>query len=120
MPLLKDDESVALDLTRLTFRDRVRAGRVVPIVSDEVIFDLVLGGYQGFVEGYARHTHHPDGAEGGIVALVKRFKHQPRERPLSDEAVRFDYLNYAKNHIYRLARERRRGRFDAGRGRRRD
>jgi hypothetical protein len=34
------------DLGPLSFRDRLRAGQMVPIVSSEAIFDLAVEGHQ--------------------------------------------------------------------------
>lgn len=105
MPLIEDDGNQVGDAGQLSFRSRLAAGRVVPIVSDLTIFDLVLGGYQAFVGGYARYTKNPTGVTGGLVSLVKQHKFRPREEPLTDQALKFDYLNYVKNHFYRQARD---------------
>lgn len=106
MPLLQDD-SQAPDLGQLSFRDRLRAGRVVPIISDEAIIDLVMGGYQNLVDSYAQHTKSRQLAQVGLVGLIKYYKYRPREKPLSSLAVKFDYLNYVKNYLYRQVRDAR-------------
>lgn len=103
MPLIEDDDVATLDSTQGSFRGRLRAGRVVPIISDEVIFDLVMGGHKEFVEGYARYTKGERRGDG-VVGLIKRYKHRPRDKPLTDQAVKYDYLNYVKNHLYRRAK----------------
>jgi hypothetical protein len=104
MPLIEDD-SPATDPTQLSFRDRLlREGRVVPIVSDEAIFDQVMGGYRDFVDSYARYIKGPEYSQGSLVGLVKHYKHRPRDKPLNDQALKFDYLNYVKNYLYRQAR----------------
>lgn len=106
MPLIVDDDSTSLDTSRLTFRERLRTGRVVPIVSNRAIFDRMLGGYGSFLASYARYVKYPLslGQPDSLVAVVKYHKHRPREQPLSDQALKFDYLNYVKNHFYRLAK----------------
>lgn len=105
MPLLAEDEGHGNDLEQLSFRNRLTAGRVVPIISDQTIFDLVMGGYSAFVNGYARYTKNPAVATGDLVSLVKGYKYRPRPKPLTDQALKFDYLNYVKNHFYRQARD---------------
>jgi len=104
MPLIVDDDNPALDTSRLTFRERLRTGRVVPIVSNRAIFDRMLGGYAPFLASYARYVKYPLGQASSLVELVKYHKFRPREKPLTDQALKFDYLNYVKNHFYRLAK----------------
>jgi len=105
MPLIEEDAGQVSDLGQLSFRNRLTTGRVVPIISDQTIFDLVMGGYAAFVNGYARYTKHPTVATGDLVGLIKAHKYRPRLKPLTDQALKFDYLNYVKNHLYRQARE---------------
>ena len=106
MPLIEDDDPAQLDLGQQSFRNRLLAGRVVPIVSSRAIFDRMLGGYEPFLAGYARYVKFPLSLDqpDSLVAVVKYHKHRPREKPLSDQAIKFDYLNYVKNHLYRLAK----------------
>jgi SIR2-like domain len=105
MPLIEEDTGPVTDLGKFNFRDRLlREGRVVPILSDEAIFDQVLGGYGAFVDSYARYVKGPECAQGSLVSLIKYYKHRPRDKPMTDQALKFDYLNYVKNYVYRQAR----------------
>ena len=106
MPLIVNDDSTTLDTSRLTFRERLRTGRAVPIVSNRAIYDRMLGGYAPFLASYARYVKYPLhlGQLNSLVTLVKYHKHRPREKPLTDQALKFDYLNYVKNHLYQLAK----------------
>lgn len=103
MPLILDDEQMVVESARLSFRDRLRSGRVTPIVSDDVIFDLMLGGYQPFLIRYAEYVKYGLQQPVGLVNLIKYQKHRRREKPLTDQALKFDYLNFFKNHVYRKA-----------------
>ena len=78
MPLIFDDDNQALDTGRLTFRERLRTGRVVPIVSNRAIFDRMLGGYEPFLDSYARYVKYPLslGRPTSLVTLVKYNKHR--------------------------------------------
>ena len=104
MPLIVDDDGPVLDSPRLSFRERLRSGRVVPIVSDEAVFNRMMGGYQPFLASYARYVKFNRGEPYSLVGLAKYHKYRPREKPLNDQALKFDYLNYVKNHFYRLAK----------------
>jgi hypothetical protein len=106
MPLIEDDDTQTLDTGRLTFRERLRTGRVVPIVSNRAIFNRMLGGYTPFLTNYARYVKYPLSLTqpDSLVTVVKYHKHRPRAKPLTDQALKFDYLNYVKNHFYRMAK----------------
>ncbi len=106
MPLIQDDDTSTLDTGRLTFRERLRTGRVVPIVSNRATFDRMLGGYAPFLAGYARYVKFPSplGQPDSLTTLVKYHKHRPRDKPLTDQDLKFDYLNFVKNHLYRQAK----------------
>jgi hypothetical protein len=77
----------------------------VPIVSNRAIHNRMLGGYAPFLESYARYVKYPLplGQPDSLTTLVKYHKHRPRPKPLTNQALKFDYLNFVKNHLYRLA-----------------
>ena len=50
MPLIEDDDSSSLDTGRLTFRERLRTGRAVPIISNRAIYDRLLGDCEPFFD----------------------------------------------------------------------
>lgn len=104
MPLIDDHDTQTADPIQLSFRERVRSGRVTPIVSDEVIFDLALGSHADLVQGFSRYVKYSLAAPASLVGLVKFHKYRPRPKALTDHALKYDYLNYVKNHIYRLAK----------------
>lgn len=103
MPLIRDDDASPLDAGRLTFRERLRTGRAVPIISNRAIHNRMLGGYEPFLAAYARYVRYPLSPPHNLTTLVKYHKHRPREKPLTDQGLKFDYLNFVKNHFYRLA-----------------
>lgn len=103
MPLIVDDDAASLEANRLSFHERLLAGRAVPIISNRAIHNRMLGGYEPFLASYARHVKYPLSQPHNLTTLVKYHKHRPREKPLTNQALKFDYLNFVKNHIYRLA-----------------
>ncbi len=104
MPLIRDDDASPLDAGRLTFRERLRTGRAVPIISNRAIHNRMLGGYEPFLAGFARYVRYPLGQANDLTTLVKYYKHRPGDKPLTDQALKGDYLNFVKNHVYRLAK----------------
>jgi hypothetical protein len=107
VPLILDYESSTLETDRFPFRELLRTGRVVPIVSNRSIFDRMLGGYDPFLARFAAYIKYPRqlGQPKSLVDLVKYHKHRPREKPLTDPVLKFDYLNYVKSHVYHLAKD---------------
>ncbi|MSP13657.1 MAG: hypothetical protein EXR62_11965 [Chloroflexi bacterium] len=85
---------------------RLKQSRVVPVISDEAMGDLVLGGYRGLVEGYADHEddgkpyRYPLPDKDNLPRVSRFFK--VREG-LTAGALKSEYLNYVKNHLYSLA-----------------
>lgn len=104
MPLLEDDALATIDADALSFRERVRSGRVVPVLSGEIVFELSVGSQAAFVESYQRYVKYTLQPSPDLVELAKFHKHFPRPKPFTDQALKFDFLNYVKNHIYRLAK----------------
>jgi len=100
MPILgKRGEPAAVPL-QLSFVERIRAGRVVPIISDEALFDLVLGGHAAFTRAYADYIEYPMPDRENLVKMAKYYKLHAK---LKEQELKADYLNYIKNHVYRMA-----------------
>ncbi len=100
MPILKPGAAFAAAPPPTNFIDRIRAGRVVPVISDEACFDLALHGHGAFLAQYAAYAGYPLIDKENLVKVAKFFQLQGT---LNDEALKADYLNYVKNHIYHLA-----------------
>ena len=100
MPILKPGAATSAAPPPTNFIDRIRAGRVVPVISDEACFDLALRGYGAFLAQYAAYAGYPLLDKENLVKVAKFFQ---LKGTLNDEALKADYLNYVKNHIYYLA-----------------
>ena len=107
MPIFNQVVGQAPNLLQLSFVERIRAGRVMPVVSDEALADLVLGGWQSLIQGYASHVGYPFPDTDNLVKVAKYRqlfgKDQQSDRELTDQALKSDYLNWIKNHIYYTA-----------------
>lgn len=83
------------------FVDRIRAGKVVPVISQEVLADLVLGGRQALITGYADYIQYPLGDREN---LLKMAKYVSINNPTWDNwTLKADYLNFVKNFVYAQA-----------------
>jgi len=107
MPIFKTVVGSTPNPLHLSFADRIRAGRVVPVVSDEALADLVLGGWQNLLEGYADYAEYPLPDRDNLVKVAKYrqlfAEDALGERGLQDQALKADYLNWVKNYIYHRA-----------------
>ncbi|MEM7342629.1 MAG: hypothetical protein AAF485_00160 [Chloroflexota bacterium] len=79
-----------------TFIERVRAGNVTPILSDEIINDLVLQGNQQLVHGYAGHIESPI-AE--LTTLHQLAKYTSVINDYEDYDLKSDFLDFVKDHL---------------------
>lgn len=109
MPILKPGATTSITPPPTNFADRIRTGRVVPVISDEACFDLALHGYAPFLANYATYVEYPLTDKENLVKMAKfyQLKGQVDEAggkvTLSNEDLKANYLNYVKNHIYYLA-----------------
>lgn len=113
MPILDTQGKGAVVAPPLSFIGRIKAGRVVPVISDEAMFDLVLGGYQAFMKSYADYCEYPMMDKDNLVKMTKFYKLAKQKQALqseqgqknfTDEDLKADYLNWVKNYIYQNAR----------------
>lgn len=92
------------------FLESLKSGAAVPIISDEVLFDLVMGGHTAFVEQYAAYAEYPMEDKKNLPRIAKYHKLRQQEeekdagRDFTDNDLRADYLNYVKNVIYLRAK----------------
>ncbi len=101
MPRINKPGGQGVSPMQLSFAERVRAGRVVPVISDEALINMGVADYATMVKGYAdqvvKYTM-PDKDN-----LVKVAKFHQLHKSLSNNALKVDYLNWVKNYIYETA-----------------
>jgi hypothetical protein len=104
MPIYKPTGAQPGNPIQLSFVERLRAGRVVPVVSDAALADLALGGWAALAAGYAAYAGYPLPDRDNLVKVAKYrqlFAEDAQgRRGLQDQALKADYLNWVKNHIY--------------------
>ena len=87
---------------QLSFVERLKAGRVVPILSDAAIVDLTLAGQPRLVARLAEFMAYPLPDKDRIVQMVRFYKIR---NGLKEQDVKSHFLNYVKNHVYLVAQE---------------
>lgn len=79
---------------------RIKIGKVVPVISNEIVNDLLLGGQADLVKGYAEYIDYPLDSSDNLLLMTK-FKRINSE--IDDFTLKSDYLNYLKNRVYAMA-----------------
>ncbi len=103
MPILdvSDEELLPALPTRQDLLGRIKIGKAVPIISNEVNNEVFLGSHADLVSGYGGYIKYPLDQNDDLL-LMTRFQRINRE--LDDFTLKSDFLNYLKNWLYRLAR----------------
>ncbi len=103
MPILdvSDDELLPILPPRQDLLGRIKIGKAVPIISNEVSNELFLDSHAALVTGYAGYIKYPLDQSDDLL-LMTRFQRINCE--LDDFTLKSDFLNYLKNWVYRLAR----------------
>ena len=102
MPIYRPSGTQAVNPLQQSFLEHVRAGRVIPVISDEAVVNLTLGSYTQMVEGYADLAAYPMPDRDN---LTKVAKYRQLNEGLPDRALKSDYLTWFKSHIFFKAQE---------------
>ena len=102
MPIIKQAGVQTGNPLQLSFVERLKAGRVLPILSDAAVADLTLGGQPRLVARLAEFMAYPLPDKDRLVQIVRFYKLQNN---LKEQDVKSNYLNFVKNYIYYLAQE---------------
>lgn len=102
MPIFGKQVKERAGQLRPSFVDRVRAGNVIPVISDEALIDLVIGDHAKLVARYADFIDYP-------IPDPRDLREMAKYRSVTEEktewALKYEYLNLVKNHVYFLAEE---------------
>ncbi|MCK6629094.1 MAG: SIR2 family protein [Anaerolineae bacterium] len=85
-----------------TIVDRIRAGKVVPVISHSVDHNLVLGGHTSLVAAYADYIQYPL-TDKPDLPQITQFKGITDESIGDAWALKTDYINFIKNRLFDLA-----------------
>jgi hypothetical protein len=84
-----------------TIVDRIKAGKVVPLISRVTDDDWVLGGHADLAAAYAKYAQYPL-AGHFTLAQVAQFR-AVTDQTISDAwALKTDYINFIKNRLFDL------------------
>ena len=105
MPRIKISQATARKEAatwKQTIIDRIKAGKVVPIISQVVDHNLVLGGHVPLVEAYANYVRYPLADKYNLPQMAQ-FKGVTDASVTDAWALKNDYINFIKNRLFDLA-----------------
>lgn len=82
--------------------DRIKIGKVVPLISNEVGNNLVLGGHRALIEAYATYINYPLPSKQ-LLSRMAQFVGVTGEVVSDPRVVKEDYINFVKNRLFDIA-----------------
>lgn len=109
MPIVNFDQEAFTDTLEQTITDRIKSGRVVPILSDAVCNDLVLGQGQhnNLVQAFARYVKYDPGRLADPLTLPYIVQYVSVVHDTVADAARAKevYRDVYKSWLYKLAKD---------------
>lgn len=102
MPRIKIGQKKVSRTWQQTITERIRAGKVVPLISNVVSNDLVLGGHAELVKTYATYIDYPL-PENDNLTQMAQFMSVTDETATDPRVVKEDYINFIKNRLFDIA-----------------
>ena len=105
MPIIKFDIHIPPPLRdwRQAFLEQLRSGKVLPIISNRLHDDLLLGGHKQLVEEYAEYYRVPNKSRCDIPAAAQ-YKTVMLEIAGAGDIVRREYLDFVKSLLVARAK----------------
>ena len=102
MPRIRPGQRKVAKTWQQTIADRIKMGRVVPLISDRVNYGLILGGYDETVKNYVKYTNYPLD-ERHHLPQVAQFTRVIDENVTDLRVLKEDYINFVKNTLFDIA-----------------
>lgn len=102
MPRIRTGQRKVVRSWQQTITERIKAGKVVPLISNVVSSDLVLGGHDKLVEAYAAYIDYPLPDKNNLTQMTQ-FMSVTDETATDPRVVKEDYINFIKNRIFDIA-----------------
>jgi hypothetical protein len=102
MPRIRTGQKKVTRTWQQTIAERIKAGKVVPLISNVASNNLVLGGHEELVAAYATYVNYPLGDNHDLLQMAQ-FMSVTDESITDPRAVKEDYINFIKNRLYDIA-----------------
>ena len=102
MPRIRTGQITTARTWQQTIVERIRNGKVVPVIGNEISNNLVLGGDASLIEAYATHINYPL-ADSNCLPCMAQFFGVTNEAATDSRVVKEDYINFIKNRLFDIA-----------------
>ena len=102
MPRIRPGQRKVTRTWQQTIIERVKRGRVVPIIGKRITHNLVLGGYPNSIKGYRAYTNYPLD-ETHTIAQVAQFAGVFDDNITDLRVLKEEYINFVKNQLFDIA-----------------
>lgn len=100
MPIFKQSKTGGNSPFKRSLVEKIKGGKVVPLISNDVIVDLVLDSYHDLILGYGNHIQYPLENEDDLLQMAK---FRSINADMDSWGLNSEFLLYVKNHVYLLA-----------------
>jgi hypothetical protein len=104
MPRIRRGEKHVAKTWQQVIVDQVRAGKVLPIISNSVGNDLVLGGHQKLIEDFSDYLNYPFEDKSNLPK-VTQYAGVMEEVPAGATVIRGKYLEFVKSRLCDIAEQ---------------
>lgn len=102
MPRIRTGQRKVARTWQQTIIERIRVGKVVPLISNVVSNDLVLQGHSRLVNAYATYVNYPLPEKNNLTQMAQ-FISVTDEGVTDPRVVKEDYINFIKNRLFDIA-----------------
>ncbi len=82
--------------------DQIKAGKAIPILSNSVSNELILGNHQQLIRDYAEYAQYPLSDHHNLARITQYLSVMQGKGATGSLVVKKDYLDYVKSALYRL------------------
>jgi len=101
MPRIRTGQRKVTRTWQQTIIERIRVGKVVPVVSNIVSNNLALGGHDSLVEAYGNYINFPL-SDCNLIRMTQYIS--VTDETITDpRVVKEDYINFIKNRLFDIA-----------------
>jgi len=102
MPRIRTGQRKVARTWQQVIIERIKAGKVVPLISNVGSNDLVLGGNADLINAYATYINYPLPDKDNLPQMAQ-FISVTDENVTDPRVVKEDYINFVKNRLFDIA-----------------
>jgi len=98
MPRIRTGQRKIARTWQQTIAERIRSGKVVPVIGNSIGNDLIFGGHDNLIGAYAKYTNFP--LDDRNLARIAQFISVIDENITDPRVLKEDYINFVKNKLF--------------------